>query len=75
MNILFIFASACELLLDNGADIEAVDYRGRSPLFIAAELDRSVSAKLLLERGANATAKDSTGNLCLTIMASKMPQV
>jgi len=59
---------ACEALIAAGADIEATDYRGRTPLFIAAELDRSVSAKYLLERGANATAKDNSGNMVITIM-------
>ena len=35
---------------------------------MAAELDRSVSAKYLLEKGANATAKDVSGNAVITIM-------
>ena len=42
----------------------------RTPLFLAAELDRSVSAKFLLEKGANATAKDISGNAVVTIMGN-----
>ena len=66
---------ACKVLIEAGAEIEAADYRGRTPLFIAAELDRSVTAKYLLEQGANATTKDNFGNMAITIMGSKMPQV
>ena len=35
----------------------ARDYRNRTPLFVAAELDRSVAAKYLLDMQADATAK------------------
>ena len=68
-------ADACEALLELGADIEARDYHDRTPLFLAAELDRSVSAHVLLEKNADATTRDKYGNICLTVMASKMPQV
>ena len=68
-------ADACEALLELKADIEARDFHDRTPLFLAAELDRSVSAHVLLEHGADATTRDKFGNICLTIMASKMPQV
>ena len=39
---------------DSGAKIEAKDYRGRTPLLLAAELDRSVAASALMDLGASA---------------------
>ena len=38
----------------SGAKIEAKDYRGRTPLLLAAELDRSVAASALMDLGASA---------------------
>jgi len=37
------------------------DYKGRTPLLLAAELDRSVAALKLLEHGAKAGVIDKTG--------------
>ena len=41
-------------MLIAGANIEARDYRGRTPLLLASELDRSVAASVLLDCGASA---------------------
>ena len=49
--------ACCQILIEKGANVEARDYRSRTPLFVAAELDRSVSAKFLIEQNADATAK------------------
>lgn len=65
----------CEVLLERGADIEARDFRQRTPLFVASELDRSVAAKFLIEQHAAATAKDASGNMVLSSMIAKMPEV
>ena len=46
--------AACKILVERGANLEAKDYRGRTPLLIAAELDRSVAASTLLDCGASA---------------------
>jgi len=50
--------AACTLLLEKGADVNAVDYRGYTPLLQAVQYDRdSIElVKLLLARGANVTA-------------------
>ena len=67
--------ASCQVLLEHGADIEARDYRMRTPLFVAAELDRSVSAQYLLDMKADATVKDASGNMVISTMIMKMPEV
>ena len=49
-------------LLDNGANIEARDNGGNTPLFHAAVYGRTTVLKLLLQRGANIEAR----NVCHT---------
>jgi hypothetical protein len=53
------------LLLDHGADIDAVDKEGATPLMLAASLDRSQVASLLVERGADRHKKDRAGKTAL----------
>ena len=50
-----------ELLLDHGADTEASDQYGATPLIIAASEFNINGVKLLLERGANPNATDRNG--------------
>jgi ankyrin repeat protein len=45
---------ACELLLEHGADIDAADASGRTPLLIAVEANSPAMIAWLLERGASA---------------------
>ena len=53
--------NACNALVECGANIEARDYRGRTPLLLAADLDRSCAATSLLEHGACGKVLDYTG--------------
>ncbi len=56
-----------QLLLDSGANVNAVDIRGMTPLiYAAASEDRNAETlKLLLARGANPTAKDQHGQTAI----------
>lgn len=63
----------CESLcffLDNGADIEARDYRGETPIFKTIN-DGHVSRdtmKLLIDRGANVRAENNAGETLIDLM-------
>jgi ankyrin repeat protein len=65
-----------ELLLTNGADVNAADKSGRTPLLHSvvqymSEAGGVIShpevVKLLLERGANVQASDKNGDTALTL--------
>ena len=58
-------AKVIEVLHEFGAGLNPRDYKGRTPLLLAAELDRSVAALQLLEAGAKAGIIDKTGNQAL----------
>jgi ankyrin repeat protein len=64
--------AACTLLLEKGADVNAVDYRGYTPLLQAVQYDRdSIElVKLLLARGANVTAV-AEGQTAVSIAARR----
>eukprot|EP00118_Oscarella_pearsei_P013731 m.112623 g.112623 ORF g.112623 m.112623 type:complete len:838 (+) comp37445_c0_seq1:51-2564(+) len=66
------------IMLEAKCDIENRDYKGRTPLQIAAELDRSESVSLLLDvkpRAADAGVKDYSGHSALSSMVRTMPPV
>ncbi|KAI4343552.1 hypothetical protein L6164_010888 [Bauhinia variegata] len=56
-----------ELLLQYGADINAPDSRGRTPLHYCIIGRKTAEARVLLMRGANANAVDSEGNTPLKL--------
>ena len=59
---------ALHFLAKNGADIEAVDQDGVSPLMAAARASKATSGEVisyLLEKGANARRKDKIGKFAL----------
>ena len=59
-------APETELLLDYGADIEAIsDWRRRTPLFEAAYWGDVAKVQVLLERGANPDGRDTAGYTAL----------
>lgn len=51
------------------------DFLNRTPLLLAAELDRSEAAKILLDEGSNPQLRDSDGQMCLVSLIDKMPKV
>ncbi|NXD79704.1 ACAP3 protein, partial [Halcyon senegalensis] len=58
---------ACEFLLQNGADVNQRDIRGRAPLHHATYLGHTGQVCLFLKRGANQHAADGDGQDPLSI--------
>uniref|UniRef100_H3CA61 Arf-GAP with coiled-coil, ANK repeat and PH domain-containing protein n=1 Tax=Tetraodon nigroviridis TaxID=99883 RepID=H3CA61_TETNG len=58
---------ACEFLLQNGADVNQRDMRGRGPLHHATYLGRTGQVCLFLKRGASQTEVDEQGHDPLSI--------
>ncbi|EHK20869.1 uncharacterized protein TRIVIDRAFT_132430, partial [Trichoderma virens Gv29-8] len=63
--------AVAEILLDNGANIEAKDCKGNTPLQIAVQISNIEAADLLLNMGANVEAADPKGNTPLHIAARR----
>jgi uncharacterized protein len=53
--------SAAQVLVDHGAEIEAVDNAQMTPLLVAASYDQVSVAAYLVSRGANVSARDNAG--------------
>lgn len=68
-------ALSLQVLINFGADQTSKDYKGRTPLQVAAELNRSKTAKLLIERGVPAFVHDKAGTFVLSLLIRKMPHV
>ncbi|KAM4015548.1 arf-GAP with coiled-coil, ANK repeat and PH domain-containing protein 3 [Anomaloglossus baeobatrachus] len=58
---------ACEFLLQNGADVNQTDMRGRAPIHHATYLGHTGQVCLFLKRGANQHAVDDDGQDPLSI--------
>jgi len=66
-----------QILLEAGADLEAKDYRGRTPLHLAAERDRTAAALVLLslDEPAISSTCDDSGHSALICLIQNMPEV
>ncbi len=56
-----------DFYIQNGAQVEAPDSRGNTPLHIAAQFDHAASARLLLLRGASHTRVNQAGQTPLQV--------
>ena len=67
------FDAITKLLLDKGANVNATDREGRSPLHEAARKDRPKAAELLIDRNADPDIKDKQGRTPLhdAVLSSK----
>ncbi|MGO9570396.1 MAG: ankyrin repeat domain-containing protein [Desulfomonilaceae bacterium] len=61
----------CNYLLDHGADVNASNSYGWTPLMRAVADDEFHVAKLLIERGADATLRNSNGERALDLLRRK----
>ncbi|XP_065890691.1 transient receptor potential channel pyrexia-like isoform X2 [Dysidea avara] len=70
-------ANAIYVLVEAGANIEAKDHRGRTPLHLAAERDRTAAALALLslDKPANCNTCDDSGHLALISFIQNMPEI
>jgi ankyrin repeat protein len=63
-----VASEVCTFLLDHGADINAMDREGWTPLMKAVDSKNFNIARLLLERGADTALRDCDGNLALGLL-------
>jgi ankyrin repeat protein len=61
--------SVVDLLLNRGAQIDAIDDRGRTALMMAAELAHAEVVEMLIGRGADPTVRDKGGKTALDLAA------
>jgi ankyrin repeat protein len=63
--------SVVDLLLSRGAQIDAIDDRGRTALMMAAELGHAEIVEMLIGRGADKTVRDKSGKSALDLAADE----
>jgi ankyrin repeat protein len=63
--------SVVDLLLSRGAEVGAVDDRGRTALIMAAELGHAELVEMLIGRGADQTVRDNGGKTALDLAADE----
>ena len=66
-----------QILVEAGADLEMKDHRGRTPLHLAAERDRTAAALVLLslDKPAMGSACDDSGHSTLICLIQNMPEI
>ena len=67
------YTDVARLLLDHGAQVEARDPEGSTPLLRAAAHGETGVVKLLLDRGADVAERDGTGQTALNAAACDCP--
>jgi len=60
-----------EILIDRGADVNAADHAGNTPLHYASEMAHHPCIELLLDRHANVNVTDGAGNTPLHLASRK----
>jgi hypothetical protein len=63
--------SVLRLLLQHGANINAPNKYGRTPLYLATKVGALEAVRLLLEHGADVKAKDNEGKAALEVAADR----
>ncbi|MDR1469752.1 MAG: ankyrin repeat domain-containing protein [Spirochaetaceae bacterium] len=67
--------SVIQVIVERGANTEAVNISGETPLFIAVKANAASTVRALLQAGASLTGRDSLGNTALhTAVRSNAPQ-
>ena len=61
------------VFIENGADVNAGNNAGYTPLHVACEYSYPVAARLLIERGADVNARDNNGRTPLDIVVELRP--
>ncbi|OCT75011.1 transient receptor potential cation channel subfamily A member 1 isoform X1 [Xenopus laevis] len=67
--------NSVKVLIDHNAEAYSRDHKQRTPLQLAAELDRSEAARLLINLKSDAGVQDNTGQSCMTLLVMNMPPV
>jgi ankyrin repeat protein len=65
----------CELLIANGANVNAVDENGATPLMLAAANGKTAVVQLLLQKGGKASQKDNKEKTALDYAYTLQPNV
>ncbi|KAJ3085661.1 Palmitoyltransferase zdhhc13, partial [Phlyctochytrium bullatum] len=68
------YSKVSKLLLDFGADVEAFDFMGRTPLSAASRMGQLECVRVLLDAGADVEATDEVGKTALTWACSFIDQ-
>jgi ankyrin repeat protein len=63
--------STVDLLLSRGAQVDAIDDRGRTALMMAAELGHAEIVEMLIGRGADQSVRDKSGKTALDLAADE----
>ncbi|MEI0699913.1 ankyrin repeat domain-containing protein [Brachyspira intermedia] len=69
--LIFNNLESVEFLLENGADLNSIDYEYQTPLMYAIQKNNAEIVKLLISKGANINFKDARNRTALDIAKSK----